>query len=252
MMQVFRHEISGNFYSWRGGLWLLVASIIMSTVAYLLLTDKELSLLDQGEGLYLLTEVIVSVGMLMSAASASSLLSGEREAGTFESVLLTPLTPRRIAAEKLLSVITVWILMLVISVPYLVVVAAGTSLTLPAIAYVGLYGTLLVVAMSALSISLSAKLNSKTSIMATLMVVVGLLSPSLFFAASLKKTGFGVALDNVNPASHAMSSLDSVLVDNEVALWQQVSHTLPVVAFALVCVVLFLAFSRRFEVVGSE
>ena len=46
-MQIYKHEIYGNFYSWRGGLWIIVASLIFSLVAYLLLTDKELSLLNK-------------------------------------------------------------------------------------------------------------------------------------------------------------------------------------------------------------
>ncbi len=252
VLKVFRREFSGNFYSWRGGIWLIVASLIFSTVAYLLLTDKELSLLDQGESLYLLSEVILAIGMVMSAASASSLLSGEMETGTFESLLLTPITPRRIAAEKLLSVISIWVLMYVVSVPYLIVVASGTNLALPAVSYVGLYGTLLVMAISSISISISGRLNSKSSIMATLMIALGLLAPSLFFATNLKKTDFGLALENVNPASHAINSLDSVLVDNQTALWQQTAHLLPVIGFLVLCIIMFVVYSRHFEVKGSE
>ena len=42
------------------------------------------------------------------------------------------------------------------------------------------------------------------------MIVLILLAPSLFFfGSSLKKTDFGIILENVNPASHAINSLDS-------------------------------------------
>jgi ABC-2 type transport system permease protein len=250
--KVFRREFMGNFYSWRGGLWLIIASLIFSTVAYLLLTDKELSLLDQGESLYLLGEIIVALGIIMSAASASSLISGEMESGTFESLLLTPITHRRLAVEKLLSVVSIWILMFIVSIPYLIVVASGTGLAWSAIAYVGLYGSLLVVAVSSISISISGRLNSKSSIMTALMIALVLLAPSLFFAVSLKKTDFGVALENFNPASHAINSLDSVLVDNETLLLQQTAHLLPVIAFSLICVLLLVIYSRHFEVKGTE
>jgi ABC-2 type transport system permease protein len=252
MPEIFRREFYGNFYSWRGGIWLIIASLIFSALAYLLLTDKELSLLDQGESLYLLGEIIVALGIIMSAASASSLISGEMESGTFESLLLTPITHRRIAVEKMLSVVSVWILMFVVSIPYLIVVASGTNLVWPAIGYVGLYGTLLVIAVSSISITISGKLNSKSSVMTALMIALVLLAPSLFFATSLKNTSFGLALENVNPASHAINSLDSVLVDNQTQLWQQTVHLLPVIAFSLLCVLLFAAYSRHFEVKGSE
>lgn len=81
MLELYRLEISGSFYSWRGGAWIVTASLIFSLVAYLLLTDKELSLLDQGEMLFTLAEVIIALGVFMSATSASSSISGEIESG---------------------------------------------------------------------------------------------------------------------------------------------------------------------------
>ncbi len=252
MFELFRREIAGSFYSWRGGAWVVVASLIFSLVAYLLLTDKELSLLDQGEMLFTLGEVIVAVGVVMSAASASSAISGEMESGTLESILLTPIKHSHISMQKLFSVLSVWALLFVVSIPYLVVVSSGTSLSLSAIFYVGVYGTILVIAVSSFSVALSAKLkSSKNSMMTSLMIVLVLLSPSLFFSTSLQKTDFGLALQNINPMSHAINSLDSVLVDNEQALSQQVTHLWPVVVFMLICVFLFGWFTKKFEIKGT-
>jgi ABC-type polysaccharide/polyol phosphate export permease len=84
--------------------------------------------------------------------------------------------------------------------------------------------------------------------MTTLMIILILLSPPLFFATSLQKTDFGLVLQNINPMSHAINSLDSVLVDNEQALSQQVTHILPVVVFMLICIFLFSWFTKKFEV----
>jgi ABC-2 type transport system permease protein len=207
-MMLYRHEISGSFYSWRGSAWIIAASLIFSLVAYLLLTDKELSLLDQGEMLFTLGEVIIALGIAMSAVSASSAISSEIESGTLESLLLTPVTHRQIAIQKMFSIVTLWTILYLVSIPYLIVVASGTNLALSAVLYVGLYGTLLVTAISMISIVISWRLkSSKNSIMTTLMIVLILLAPSLFFGTSLKKTDFGLALENINPVSHAMNSL---------------------------------------------
>lgn len=253
MLELFQREVSGNFYSLRGGVWVVAAALIFSLVAYLLLTDKELSLLDQGEMLFTLTEVIVALAIVMSAANASSSISSEIESGTFESLLLTPVSHRQIAVQKLLSVLSIWAMLYVVSIPYLIVLASGTNLGLSAVLYVGLYGTVLVIGISMLSIALSAKLkSSKNSIMTALMVVLILLAPSLFFATSLKKTDFGLALENINPVSQAINSLDSVLVDNEQALWQQIGNIWPVLVFAAVCGLIFFFFTRQFEVKGAE
>jgi len=252
-MMLYRHEISGSFYSWRGSAWIIAASLIFSLVAYLLLTDKELSLLDQGEMLFTLGEVIITLGIAMSAVSASSAISSEIESGTLESLLLTPITHRQIAIQKMFSIVTIWAILYLVSIPYLIVVASGTNLALSAVLYVGLYGTLLVTAISMISIVISWRLkSSKNSIMTTLMIVLILLAPSLFFGTSLKKTDFGLALENINPVSHAMNSMDSVLVDNEQTFLQQISHIWPVIAFALICALIFIVFTRKFEVKSAE
>jgi ABC-type transport system involved in multi-copper enzyme maturation permease subunit len=251
MLELYHHDIAGSFYSWRGGVWIVAIALIFSLVTYLLLTDKELSLLDQGEMLFTVTEVILSLGMVMSVANASSAISNEIESSTFESLLLTPISYRQIALQKLLSVMTIWAILYAVSIPYLVVV--GTNLAVSAVFYVGIYGTLLTAAVSLISIAISGKLkSSKNSIMTMIMIVLILLSPSLFFASSLKKTDFGLALENINPVSHAMNSLDSVVVDNEQSLLQQVNHIWPVFAFTILCGALFIILTKQFEVKGVE
>jgi hypothetical protein len=83
MLEIYRHDIAGSFYSWKAGIWIIAASLIFSSVTYLLLTDKGLSLLDQGEMLFTLAEVILSLGIIITA---SSFVSNKIELGTFESL----------------------------------------------------------------------------------------------------------------------------------------------------------------------
>lgn len=252
-IMLYRHELSGSFYSWRGSAWIIAAAVIFSLVAYLLLTDKELSLLDQGEMLFTLSEVILTLGIIMSAVSAASTISTEIESGTFESLLLTPVTHRQIAIQKTLSIITIWGILFLVSIPYLIAVASGTNLAISAVIYVGLYGTLLVTGISMMSVAISWRLrSSKNSIMTTLMIVLILLAPPLFFGTSLIKTDFGLALENINPFSHAANSLDSVLVDNEQSLSQQISHIWPVISFTLICALIFILATKHFEVKSTE
>lgn len=251
MLDLFRREIAGTFYTWRGGAWIIATSLIFSLVAYLLLTDKELSLLDQGEMLFMLGQIIVTLGVIISTAIASSTITAEMESGTFEIMLLTPIKHRQIAFQKLLSIVTIWGILYAVSIPYLFVLASGTNLGPSAIFYVGLYGTVCVIAVSSLAIAISTRLKtSKNSMMASLMIVLILLAPSLFFATLLLKTEFGIILDNLDPLSHVINSLDSVLVDNELALSQQAAHIWPVLLFMLACVVLLFCYSKQFEVKG--
>jgi len=243
-------EIAGSFYSWRGAIWIITAASIFSLVSYLLLTDKELSLLDQGEMLFTFSEVIIVLGLLMSGINSSSSISTEIEAGTFECLLLTPLKHIQIAIQKMLSTLTIWIMLYLVSIPYLMVLSNGTNLAIPAILYVGLFGTVLSASISLISIALSWILkNSKNSIMVTIMIILLLCAPSLFFGTSLKRTDFGVVLENINPFSHAINSLDSVLVDNQQTFYEQLAHVWPILVFALVCSVIFITVTKKFEVI---
>ena len=88
--------------------------------------------------------------------------------------------------------------------------------------------------------------------MTILMIVLILLAPSIFFAPSLKKTNFGTILESINPMSHVVNSLDSVLVDTEQSIFQQIDHIWPIVASTLICLLIFLVYTRRFEIKGSE
>jgi len=82
--------------------------------------------------------------------------------------------------------------------------------------------------------------------------VLVLLAPSVFFGSSLGKTDFGLALESINPVSHAINSLDSVVVDNEQLLLQQISHVWPIIVFTLVCTIVFVLCTRQFEVKSPE
>ena len=247
---IYKLELAGSFYSWRGAIWIITVASIYSLVAYLLLTDKELSLLDQSEMLFTFSQIIVVLGLLMSAINSSSAISTEIEGGTLECLLLTPIKHSQIAIQKMLSTETIWIILYLISIPYTIVLANGTNLAIPAILYVGLYGTVLSFAISMISIALSWILkNSKNSIMLAIMIVLLLCAPSLFFGTSLRRTDFGLMLESINPFSHAINSLDSILVDNQQAFYEQLPHIWPILVFTMVCSIIFLKVTKKFEVI---
>ena len=83
--EIWLKEIKGELYTWKSTVWLLIASLLFSFTSYLLLTNKELSLLDQTELLWLLGKIIIGVGFLIVAVDASSLITSEFEKETAES-----------------------------------------------------------------------------------------------------------------------------------------------------------------------
>jgi len=57
--QILKKELRGELYTWKSMLWLVIVSLLFSFTCYLLLTNKELSLLDQTELMLLLSKIII-------------------------------------------------------------------------------------------------------------------------------------------------------------------------------------------------
>ncbi|MDX6379005.1 MAG: type transport system permease protein [Rubrobacteraceae bacterium] len=79
----------------RGSVWAVLSAIVLSLMSYLLLTDKELSLLDQSEMLYIVASLAVGLGLLVSGILAGDSVAGERERTMLESLLLPRSGARR-------------------------------------------------------------------------------------------------------------------------------------------------------------
>ena len=89
---IWLKEIKSELYTWKSLTWLFLTSLIFSATSYLLLTDKELSLLDQTELMWLLGKIIIGAALLVLTIDASSSITSEFEKETAESLFLTPLS----------------------------------------------------------------------------------------------------------------------------------------------------------------
>ncbi len=116
---IWKKEIRGELYTWKSLLWLLISSLLFSVTCYLLLTNKELSLLDQTELLWLLGKVIIGVALLIVIVDASSIITIEFEKETAESLFISPVSLTDFILGKLLAVLTLWLAIFVVSIPYI-------------------------------------------------------------------------------------------------------------------------------------
>ena len=87
-------------------LWLVIASLLFSFTSYLLLTDRELSLLDQTELMLLLRQIIIVVALLIITIDASSIITAEFENATAETIFLAPLSIKDFLLGKFLASVT--------------------------------------------------------------------------------------------------------------------------------------------------
>lgn len=212
---IMRKEIKENIITPKGFLWYILTSAILSIMSYLFLTNSELSLLDQGQMLYMIMNLSAALGILIGIVFGADAFAGEIERGTFESLSLSPVSKTGVALGKLGAVLTDWGILFAISLPYLFVVGKGGQSRLAGIAYLAVLGTLLTVIFSGFSMGLSARVKSvKNSLLITFFIFLLAGSP-LFLSTALRTTWFGRLLDLINPFADAINTFDSVVIDGQ-------------------------------------
>jgi ABC-type transport system involved in multi-copper enzyme maturation permease subunit len=212
---VLQKEIRESILTPKGFLWYILTSMILSVLSYLFLTNSELSLLDQGQMLYMIMNFITALGILVGLVFGADALAGEIERGTMEALLLSPVTKGEIAAGKLGAALTNWGILFTISLPYLFVVGKGGQNLLSGIAYLAALGTFLATAFSAFAMGLSSRAKSvKNSLMISLFIFLLAGSP-IFLSAVQRSTWFGRILDFINPIAGAINTFDSVVIDSQ-------------------------------------
>ena len=217
---LLRKEIKESVLSLRGAMWYFLTSVILSVLSYLFLTDKELSLLDQGQMLYMTMNLIVVIGILIGLVIGSDAVAGEIERGTLEALLLAPITRTSIAAAKLLAALANWGCIFLVSLPYLFVMGKGGHDLASLVPYLAILGTLLVLIFSAFSIGLSARTRSVKNALVISFLVFLLSAWPVFLSAAQRKTWFGGALDAVDPVANAVNTFDSVIIDSQSLVYQ--------------------------------
>jgi ABC-type transport system involved in multi-copper enzyme maturation permease subunit len=247
---IWLKEIKAEFYTWKGTVWLLIASLMLSITSYLLLTDKELSLLDQTELLWLLSKIIIGVGLLIITIDASSVLTIEFETDTAEDLFLAPISLYEILAGKILFIVTLWLLVFLVSVPYILVTSAGSHLAGAFLGYVFLFGTLAVLGLAMFVIGLSLLFRSgKNTSTTALIILLALVVPALF-STSLKTNSIAEFFGRINPIDNIFAALDNILVDYQIRLSQNFQFIFPILAFCALAFMVLMACARRFKKKG--
>lgn len=249
-LRIAEKEVRESLYAVRGSMWAVLAALVLSLMSYLLLTDKELSLLDQSEMLYIITSLAIGLGVLVAGILAGDAVAGERERATLESLLLTPIGRGALVAGKVWAVIASWVLIFAISAPYIFVVSAGTELTAAALLYTFVLGTLCVSGFAALTVGISCLASSGRGVtLAALAIFVAMAAPTLL-GTVLQKSWFGALYNALSPFAQVRLSLDSAIVDKE-SLFIQLPHLAALVAFVALAGAFAAIAARRVSLEGG-
>ncbi len=224
---------------WTGGRALVMCfafSFLLSVIAYLVATNTDLNFLEQRESVSLVLQVATAVGALLALLVAGDAISGERERGTLETMLLTPASRRQIATGKLLAALSLWVAAFVVTVPYVWRLGSGAGVVADAIAAGLVVGTLLAVFLASLGIVISLFSGSnRFSLSLSLFLLLALFAPSQL-PSSAEKGWAGNLLMRFNPVTAGEHFIGRIVVNghswSEDATWL-VSPVAAAVVFAV-------------------
>ena len=204
----------------RGLVCLLAFSTLLSAFAILLISNRELSLLDNAQVVYMMTGTITAAGALIAVILGSDSYAGERERGTLIPLLTAPITPGELLMGKAAGIIIAWGVMYGLSLPYLWAVGSSGQNLLQAVFYLALFGTPVVLGFGYLSMALSAETGHVlTALLNSLLVLIFSASP-LLIGPGLRNSAAGRFLDAINPFSGALNTYDAVIIDGNSFLAQ--------------------------------
>ena len=212
-MVVAEQESRDLWTSGRGLILLFLFSILLSAVTYLTSTNQALNFLEQRESVNLVLQLAVAVGVLVTLVVSADGISGERERGTLESLLVTPVSRRAIIGGKLIAALTMWFATFIVTIPYVWVLARGVGILGQALVLGLCVGTLVAVGLGSIGLLISGVCNSnKTSIAASFFLLLILFAPTQL-PSGLPQGWFFDVLLRANPVASALAYISSLLVE---------------------------------------
>ncbi len=239
---------------WLGGKGLLLSlgfSLLLSGIAYLAATTTDLNFLERRESVSLTVQVAIGVGSLLALLAAADAVSGERERGTLESLLLTPVSRLQLTGGKLLAALSLWLAAFAITIPYVWFLGRGVGVTGDALAAGFLVGTLLAIFLSSLGLIISVFAGSnRLSLSLSLFLLLALFVPTQL-PAGAEKGWAGELLLRVNPVSAGERYVGRIVVEGHA--WSNDASWLvsPLVAAALFAAVAMFVGARFLRLRGG-
>ncbi len=233
---IARKESSQMLCSQKGMIWLLTFSGLLSAFSLLLVSNTELSLLDNAQVVYMMAGTVMAVGALLAAILGSDAYAGEKERGTLVPLLCAPIAPDALLVGKILGLLIAWGVMFVASVPYLWGVGASGQNLGAALFYLALFGTPVVLGFGYLAMALSARTGSVLASLLSTVTLLMLAASPLVIGPGLRGTAIGRTMDAINPFAGALNTFDSVIIDSE-PFSAQMARLLLVIVWLGLCLI---------------
>jgi ABC-2 type transport system permease protein len=241
---VLERELRDLWLGGRGPVLTFAFSLLLSAIAYLVATNQALNFLEQREAVNLTLQVAIAVGSLLALLAAADAISGERERGTLETLLLTPVSKLDLTAGKLGSALTLWLAAFTVTVPYVWFLGRGVGIAGDALAAGLLVGTMLAVFLASLGMLVSVFARSnRASLSVSLFLLLALFAPTQL-PSSAQRGWAGELLLRVNPITAGEHYVGRLVVNGHA--WADDASWLlsPAVCAAACCALALVAGSR--------
>lgn len=232
VVALFNKEAQEILTNPRGRLWLLVLTSALSVYALLLVSNTELSLLDNAQVVYIMLSIVTALGALLAILTGVDTIAGEHERGALTPLLLTPLSRPEVVTGKLGGPVSAWAAMVLVSIPYLWAVGStGQNLGL-GVAALLLFGTPIALGFGFMAMGLGARWRSSRLALSVSLILFAVSASPLLLGPSLRRSAIGQMFDAINPISGAYNAYDALVIDSQ-TMTAQGLHALPVIGFAL-------------------
>ena len=237
-------ETADLWLSARGLSVLLAFSIALAVLSYLASGDATINLLDARESVGVAVKTAIGLGTLAAVVVSADAISGERERGTLEALLVTPVARRDIVIGKLLAASTMWLAALAVALPFVVVMADGPGVSGDAVVVLVIAGGLVAAALTSLGLAVSSLvMSNRVSLAASISILLMLAAPSQLPAIA-KSATLGPVLVKANPVSAGLTLADNVLVKQQPWAEQWIYLLSPILATIALTTAAILLSSR--------
>jgi ABC-type transport system involved in multi-copper enzyme maturation permease subunit len=230
---LLRKELREGVFSIRSAALYLTSVAVLSVFAVTLVSNKEMSLLDNAQAVYLMCCIVLAMGLLVAVVRGSDSFAGERERQTLELLLVAPIRGREIAFAKLGGTLVAWALTFVLAIPYVWAVGSTGQNLGPALTYLFFSGALLTLIFGGVTLLVSARTRSLAVALSVGLTLFLLFGSPVVLGPSLRQSSVGRIIDWINPFAHGLNMLDSVVVDSQGTSFQ-LAHLAVLVAYAVV------------------
>jgi ABC-2 type transport system permease protein len=249
---VAAQELRDLWLRGRGLLLTLAFSGLLSVLSYLVATNQALNFLEQRESVNLTLQVAIAVGALLALLAGADTFSGERERGSLESLLLTPVSRLQLTGGKLVAALSLWVGAFLVTIPYTWFLGRGVGIVGVALLTGAVVGSLLAVSLVSLGVLVSVFAGSnRVSLSVSLFALLALFAPSQF-PTSAQQGWAGEFLLRANPLTAGEHYVGKIVVDGH-GWSQDVSWlTSPIAAVVLFALLALLAGAKSLRLNGGS